>query len=240
VSASYVAEAVQAIRAGADFVRASRVVFFDILTGRATGGRMARMGAGRVLSASRLQILGWQPWPSGLSRRLDGGMDQRLGRVLDVTLWDAPPLVDVKSEVNLWSYDYMKHHAKQAVTPAALRTLFQAHYPEAIPLLDMATKKTTAKKATEKDAPAKLSAPVDKTPRNIRSGTLKATEEKNAAEAAAQEEDAKKTGVVKLKALQNLDMEWTGLDRRVFRGSEFMAPAAKVRFLVSGKLAEEV
>lgn len=261
VAPDYIAAAVEALRAGAEFVRTDRIVFYDVATGRARGGRMPRMGAGRVLSAPLLERVGWRPWPAGLSRRLDAGMDRAIHRRTpprEAVLTDVPPVLDVKSETNLWGFDDMAPHAREAVTPDALRALCETHYPQALTLImakstktPKATKPKTSKTTTATgktsgvttEETPRLSGPRETKPEGkVKSGTFDKTAAERAAaeEAEAQAADEKLTGTVRLRALRNIPPAVAGTERRVYREREFDAPAAKVRRLVKDGLAEEV
>lgn len=295
VSAAYVRRAVEAVLDGASLVRSEDVVFYDAATGRAARARMPRMGAGRVLSRSLLDLLDWRPWPDGLSLRLDGGMDRRIKRRLTSAPADrrrcrqvlisaegegepgaprVPPLLDVKTlgtpgGTSLWSFDHMTRYGRP-MAPGEILDLCTTHYPAALPLLDMAKrtkspktpetskpKASTAPTKTSKKAPKAetptpeptperpkgLSGPIETEPRRkVKSGTHSAAKaaEAEAARKAEADEDAQKTGTIRLRALKNIPPTVAGTRKRVYRGREWDAPAPLVRRLLRDRLAEEV
>ena len=165
-SVGYLMEAMRRLDDGAAFVLSDRIVFAESaggrLTGRAFWGRFARLGGGRVLSASLLDRLGWRPWIDGLDRRLDGSMDRRIhGGTMPQssprpghrepgvglppsacrTIRMAHPaiLLGVKSETNVWSYDHVRTGKNQhALGAHAFRNLVGDHFPALVPLLPAA------------------------------------------------------------------------------------------------------
>lgn len=265
VAPGYMAAAADAIRGGATLVRTEAVVFADAATGRAVRCRMARMGAGRVLAASVLDRLNWQPWPPGLGRRLDGAMDKRIrtsGGARQVCIQDAPPVLDVKSPVNLWDYDTVRAWGgsrAEDLSPQALRALLTEHYPEALSIMAQQPKHVgggwyelpSGEKVQGKDAALAamrealqaqgLSAPIAPTePRPGGTHSAQAAASREAKEAKAKAADEAATGTLRLRALKNIPGEVAGQARRVYRGREFDAPAGLVRNLLAKNLAEKV
>jgi len=149
VSAGYVAAAVEALRRESGqrvahpprLVLPREIVFLDSETGRACAARPVRPGAGRVLPRASLDALGWRPWPDGLDRRLDGGMDRRLAACgvtgPEVVLPpDAGPVVDVKGPESMWPLDAMAKSARRELAADEVGALFDAHSPAARALFD--------------------------------------------------------------------------------------------------------
>lgn len=83
--------------------------YLDLKTGRLVRSRQSAPGAGRVVSRALLASVGWRPWPSGLARRLDDAMLQRLAPLRGVRRFVATKpgavVLDIKTSVNLWSFD---------------------------------------------------------------------------------------------------------------------------------------
>ena len=157
VTAEYFAEAARRIRAGSDLVLFDTMHVADAETGRAMVIKPRRLGGGRTLSASLLDSVGWRPWPDDRDRRLDGGMDRRLhlaGRGKHrkaeslVRADDTPGavLLDVKSPVNMWSYDDLTTWQKSTDPCPSASELLATHFPSAHPqILAMAAEKTDLK-----------------------------------------------------------------------------------------------
>lgn len=168
---------------------------------------------------------------------------------------------------SLWSFDHMTRYGRP-MAPGEILDLCTTHYPAALPLLDMA--KTSKRSKTSKpkapktskaetkelsappaeapaEAPAErpkgLSGPIETEPRRkVKSGThsAKKAAEAEAARKAEADEDAQKTGTVRLRALKNIPPTVAGTKKRVYRGREWDAPAPLVRRLLRHRLAEEV
>lgn len=220
VTAGYVAEACGAILGGSDFARPLGLVFVNTETGEAHRSALPRIGLGRTLSARLLDACNWQPWPPGLTRRLDGGMDRRLKPVHDrrtdaaISVGcigeDGPvEVVDLKSAVNLWDYDTMNRVRMKGTLDIDALSYLTDHFPLALPL--MAAKKTTKKTTTTKAAPKKAPAKKAPTPDPAR---------------------------VQLRAVKNLLPEWTGHSSRVYRGEVFETDKATGATLTRKKLAQ--
>ena len=218
VTADYVAACVAAVRAGADRVHASGIVFVDMATGEAHASDASRIGAGRVLSRRALDLVGWRPWPPGLNRRLDGGMDRvfRRSQLAEATVptGGTVQVCDIKTDTNLWSYAAMRQHSPSAA-PMDGRRYLRTHFPAfARSMARTKTRRLTYNPALD------------------------------AAEKEAEAQAAKATaagGGKRLRALINIPREIAGTDRRVFKGAEFDAQPERVHDLLRvRKCAEEV
>lgn len=141
-SAGYIHAACAVLSDRVGIVLFEELCCIEVSTGRALFMRPPRLGAGRLLSRAMLERLGWQPWPTGLERRLDGGMDTRMKslrrvrpRLRSVTLRAAPGrlIVDLKTEENMWSFGEMARYGYRSADGAAL---MQEHFPAQAGLLN--------------------------------------------------------------------------------------------------------
>ena len=93
-----------------DYLTVDRIYFYDLPSQRAMLTRAPRIGAGRWISRSALERSDWMPWMPGWSKRMDAAQSKRL-EALGITLdaWSpSDVMVDVKTPVNLWSYDSLR------------------------------------------------------------------------------------------------------------------------------------
>lgn len=119
---AYILEAVRLIREGvADVVLPKGLAFYDLLSTRAMVVDAPRIGAGRVVSASVLEALGWYLWPQQ-GHLPDQGMDERFKLVpgikkakIDGMGVEAKSMViDIKCHDNMGSFDQvLKHRGPQ-------------------------------------------------------------------------------------------------------------------------------
>ena len=222
VSAAYVAEAVR-LSARADVVAGSDLVFACAVSGRLVRAVYPRMGAGRLLRRETAERMGWRPWPSGLDRGLDSGMDRRLHAAFrpstrceaSVAPGPGPPflggryVVDVKSAVNLWPFDTVARGATP-LTADERADLFH-ELPALRVLLPMATKS------------------------KVKAGTFRETPPD------VDPEVPEGAPYVTLRALQNITGEMAGTPRRVYAGQTWACPPERLHDLVKRrKIAEPV
>lgn len=113
----------------ADYVMATTLYAYDWATGRAAKGVFSRVGTGRILSLKLLDGLCWEPYVisdnMGRNVGLDGAMDRKVRRekgVDVVMLPDVGMIVDVKTDVNIWSFD----HLARNMTPVDPKTITNA------------------------------------------------------------------------------------------------------------------
>lgn len=94
---------------GADMVGLEDLWYYE--DGRLYESIRSHPGAGTILGASVLMRVDWEPWPKGIDRRLDGHMTNRLHtdgypcrcKYIDKNIEKGLLLVDIKSDVNMWS-----------------------------------------------------------------------------------------------------------------------------------------
>lgn len=100
---------------GADVVALEDLYYYSISDDTAYYSARSHPGAGTLIGASALIRVDWHPWPAGIARRLDGAMTNRLSTVgypckfkyIDKCREKGCCLVDIKSDVNMWSVDQM-------------------------------------------------------------------------------------------------------------------------------------
>ena len=142
ISAPYIEAATREIAKGADYVMFDTLCCYDMDTCRAYLSNPARMGAGRVLSRRLLDECNWQPWPDGLERRLDGGMDEKLSpspltqRIIRADRLDGALCVDIKSSGNMWSFDKLRSMLRRT-HPVNGPRLMHRHFPSVADELDL-------------------------------------------------------------------------------------------------------
>ena len=102
--------------AGSDAVNINDLYFYDQAADTFHFAPRTNPGAGMLIDSTVLRRLGWAPWPSGIERRLDGHLMNRLhkqgypckyrnikgARAKDLVL------IDVKTPENMWSVDDMQ------------------------------------------------------------------------------------------------------------------------------------
>jgi len=100
---------------GADVVGLEDLYYYDLPKDAVYYSRRSHPGAGMLIGASPLTRLSWQPWPSGLFKRLDGQLINRLTtdaypcktRYIDKCSDKEAVLVDIKTDTNMWSVEDM-------------------------------------------------------------------------------------------------------------------------------------
>ncbi len=115
ITPDYVEHCKKLVQDGAHMIVPRHIHYYDARTARMMRVRHKRPGAGRVLSASLLERMNWQPWRKG-DRNIDGSMDARLRETIGdeadriYTYIDEPlgAILDVKTGVNMWDYDYLR------------------------------------------------------------------------------------------------------------------------------------
>ena len=146
ISAPYIEAAAAEIAKGADYAYFDTLCCYDMDTCRAYLSNPARMGAGRVLSRRLLDECDWRPWPSGLERRLDGGMDEKLSpsllgqRIIRADHVDGALCVDLKSSGNMWGFDRLRSMLRRT-HPVDGPALMHRHFPSVAHELDIPTKR---------------------------------------------------------------------------------------------------
>lgn len=120
------------MRSGFDFIGSIDWFFYDLKSGRAihwrgyTGDRRGKLcGAGRMLSRSLLDRLGWQPWQSQVDGEgMDGTMMRRLlkiGRYTTKAIHTNGELaVDIKSDVSITPFALWQNSLE--IDPTRIRT----------------------------------------------------------------------------------------------------------------------
>lgn len=92
------------------------------------------LGAGRLIRKDILEQLGYKIWESNLSKTLDASMTRTIKDCVKTPLVlscekDGVFLMDIKSEVNIWSYEvYRSNHYR----PAELSVVFSDNMPFSI------------------------------------------------------------------------------------------------------------
>lgn len=125
---------------GAECVQIEDLYFYDVDSGSCVYSPRCHPGAGFYIGSSVLDRLDWQPWPSGVDRRLDGQMMGRIHgpgspcslRFIRDTARQGIILVDIKTNVNMWAYNEMSvnNGREESVDADALFDLFFPGFTE--------------------------------------------------------------------------------------------------------------
>ncbi len=123
VSAEYIRRAVAARRDGADVVGITQAIYADYYTGECglvTPGVPFGFGPGRMYSKLVISMMAWQPYNTGQNKRMERTIDGRLARLnarvelipasfrLDGSMENHVTLVDLKTDVNIWSFRHAR------------------------------------------------------------------------------------------------------------------------------------
>lgn len=115
LTASYIMEAAHVIRQGGEYAAAKTAYMVDSLNGRATKFRgNVTIGGGRIVAAHLMEPCAWRPWENGLNQGLDASFDRTLriieasrGTKIKFSTVDDDGLMTLKSDTNIWSYDFL-------------------------------------------------------------------------------------------------------------------------------------
>lgn len=101
-----------------DYLTPSGLHMLDLFTMRCLYLQRIRVGAGRFVRRSLLNKVGWEPWESNNSARLDSAMDRNLSpHIKRVVSFDPKEygitILDVKSGENMWPYHLFEKRLSQ-------------------------------------------------------------------------------------------------------------------------------
>ncbi len=111
----FIADAVHKIREGAEYASPRTMYMVDGATSRAVKFRgNLTIGAGRIVSTSILAPCQFRPWESALNSGLDRSFDRTM-RIIEAarenplrfSVIEDDGLMTIKTEVNIWSFDYI-------------------------------------------------------------------------------------------------------------------------------------
>jgi len=116
ITPTYLAYVRALLQEGYDFLRLRDCWFYEAGSENLYHASPALPGAGRVLAASLLDRMDWQPWEPGKSRYLDMSMQHRMEQPAEPTRQPNRPhdvpcfenhivCLDVKTDTNLWQWD---------------------------------------------------------------------------------------------------------------------------------------
>lgn len=124
INARLIEKTAEMIDSGSAQVMPGSAWFYSPMQDEMFYARCRKIGGGRTLSKAVLESCDYTPWESGYDRGIDIAMDRRLrylappDRIDDLELEDAF-LCGVKTDVNLWSFDFLKHLEHREVDPGA-------------------------------------------------------------------------------------------------------------------------
>lgn len=131
VNERYVELALDLLEPGS-MVMPRTIWFLDRNTKQAIYARCRKIGAGRVLSSSLLEKVYWQPWEDGYDKGADTAMDRKIkgAPIIDMPDLDREDafLMDVKTDANLWSFDYLKRNLSHEEVDA--RSMLRNYVPD--------------------------------------------------------------------------------------------------------------
>lgn len=116
-----------------DFGSLGQMYVYDSASGACVNLYRGCMGAGRFIMAPMLDKCDWAPWDPNKNRSIDKCVDASLGMSPIIAQSSLAKVMDIKTSVNMWSYEYISQRTRCEDVDGAEALAHFGLTPEMIP-----------------------------------------------------------------------------------------------------------